>query len=486
MKTKIYFFLLFVIACLSLSLQGKENPDFYTVDSFQEVEKYITPQSFVILDLDHTIFEAASLGYGHANWFYDQVEKGKKVGLSKNEVIMKFYPHWALAQRLAKIKPVEEMIPSFIKNCQQKNIPIIGATSRQTSIAHSTLEQLHSLGINFGQVLHDEANPQGFAHPTLLKESVIFCSDYNEKGPVVLAYLKAQGPLPKHIVFVDDGVNNLLSVKKAFAGTGTKVVPLHYRLVEKRTATTWNSAKGNQAYYQVYLENPILPPFFLEQPERLAVQYTLLEKNAQIRDSYEFTMNGKRFIGLPDVFSPKVFGEDNALHQAIPIQKQAEILEIGPATGHFSVMAALNGAKKVVAVDISPRAVENTQRNAARYKVTHIVDARCGDIFSPVKGSEKFDVIFWDIPFNHREKASVTFLEKSVYDPNHQLLTRFVKEAGKYLKPEGAVYLSYSPTHGNEDYLTALAEHYHWQLKKVKQVGEPDTIQVALYELRRS
>lgn len=484
MKTRLFYFFIFIFSCFPLFLQGK-TADYFTLSSFAAAEKYITADTLVILDLDHTIFEGVNNDYGHGNWFYDRVNKGMRNGLSKKEAIEKFYAHWLLSQRRTAVKPVEPTVLPFIKSLQEKKIPVIGLTSRQTKIAHITLAQLKSLNVNFGTVLKDDARDKGFLDATLVKESVIFCSDYNDKGRVLLKYLTEQGIHSKRIVFIDDEVGNLLSVKKAYAHSSTEVIALHYPVVEQRKAKHWDAHKAEQAYLRTYLEDPVLPPYFVESVKQVEVQHKLLAQNAALKEPYEFRIEGRYFTGLPEVFSPKVFGEDNTLQKAIPLPEDASVLEIGPATGHFVVLCALHGAKKVVAVDISPQAVENTKINASRYDVSHIVDARCGDIFSPLQANEKFDVIFWDIPLNHREQPTKTLLEKSIFDPNHELLKRYIKEADRYLNKDGRVYLSYSSSHGDEDYLIALADHYHWQLKKVKEIGNKDTIQLALYSLQK-
>ncbi|MBN9287910.1 MAG: hypothetical protein BGO43_00180 [Gammaproteobacteria bacterium 39-13] len=224
---------------------------------------------------------------------------------------------------------------------------------------------------------------------------------------------------------------------------------------------------------------------FVEKTFLTRKQDELLAINAAIKNEYEFKILGKKFIGLPGVFSPMVFGGDGMVTKTLSLQKGLKILEIGSGTGYFSVFSALNGARKVVAVDICEAAVENTLRNAKLHQVESKIDARKGDMFSVIGPYEKFDVIFWDIPFNHTEKSNLTVLERSIYDPNCHLLTRFLNEAPLYLKPHGIAYLVYSPTHGNVDYFYAFAKKSGWSVKTIKQWGDPESIEIALYQLER-
>lgn len=215
-------------------------------------------------------------------------------------------------------------------------------------------------------------------------------------------------------------------------------------------------------------------------------QDELLAINAAIKKEYEFIILGKKFIGMPGVFSPKIFGEDDTVVKTLSLQKGLKILEIGSGTGYFSVFWALKGARKVVAVDISEAAVENTKRNAKLHQVEKKIDARVGDMFNVIGPHEKFDVIFCDIPFNHTEKSNLTLLQQAIYDPNYQLLTRFLSEASSYLKQHGIVYLLYSPTHGDIAYFYSLAKKDGWSIKALKQWGDPDSIEIGLYQLEKT
>jgi len=347
------------------------------------------------------------------------------------------------------------------------------------------VRQLASINVDFATTFAP-SHPisLAFKAPALMYKGVIFCSDFNDKGPVLLAYLNKMKFSPRKIVFIDDTLHNLHSVNETFATQPIEVISLYYPLVANQSKTQWDPHVAQQGYYFNALKHPELVPFFIEKENKTKEQDALINHNLKITAPYEFEILGKTFIGLPNVFSPKVFGSDGHFAAALPLRPHINLLEIGSATGYFAVHAALKGAS-VVAVDISPQAVKNTQINAKRYSVEEKVDARISDIFSAIKHNEKFDIIYWDIPFNHTKRDKLSLLEQSVYDPEHRLLTRFLSQAGQYLKAEGKVYLGYSPTHGNNDYLHALAKHEGWQIRIIQEAGNPETIQTALYELKK-
>lgn len=73
------------------------------------------------------------------------------------------------------------------------------------------------------------------------------------------------------------------------------------------------------------------------------------------------------------------------------------VIEIGAGTGIMSIIMAKYGAKKVIASDISNKAVENTKENVRRFGCGDIVEVVQGDLFENIK--ESADCILWMIPF---------------------------------------------------------------------------------------
>jgi methylase of polypeptide subunit release factors len=233
------------------------------------------------------------------------------------------------------------------------------------------------------------------------------------------------------------------------------------------------------------LQNQNLPQLFVEKKDYSVTIDELLAKNLEITQPYKFIVDNHYFIGLPGVFSPEIFGGVMRAQLAIPIKNGADVLEIGPGTGYFPVLAVLAGANQVIAIDINHTAVANTRLNAKRYQLEHKIKVHQGDIFAPLKDKERFDVIFWNIPFSHSDKDQLSELEQSIYDPNHLLLTRYLSEAYHYLKPNGVLYLGYSPSHGDIDYLCTLAQHLQLEFNTLYKVGRSEELQFALYAFKK-
>lgn len=455
----------------------------YKLDTISEAEQFLDDKTLVIIDLDHTLFEADQT-YGHANWFYDQISFGRENGYNAQDIISKMYPHWLVSQKTTSVKPVEPQVVNIINDLHRRNIPVIGGTSRQPIISESTIKQVNSLNIKFSNFTLNKLQKDEFPSKTEVKDGIIFCSDYNNKGAVLKAYLEGNLNDINKVVFIDDGFNNVSSVVSYFRSLPVEVVGLHYPLVESAKISNWDALLGQKVFYEAYLENnDKLQPAFIEKRAQVHQQKGLLEKHDALAGPYEFEMLGRHYVGLPGVFSPIIFSGDAYLQSQIPLHRNITFLEIGPATGYFATHVALKGAKKVVALDINEISVKNTKQNAKLHNVEHLVEARVSDIFSALKQNETFDAIFWDIPQSHTDKKELSDLEKSVFDPNHQLLQKFLSQAARHLNTNGKVYLVYSKTHGNESFLRACAEIYHWNMVELANLGEDGDFLASLYEL---
>ncbi len=230
--------------------------------------------------------------------------------------------------------------------------------------------------------------------------------------------------------------------------------------------------------------NPDKPA--LPYQDYLAGTRQVLEASQQETESYYTEVAGQEFIVHRGVFSPKYFHdtEEFALH--LPVQDGEEMLEIGPGTGAIAITAVYNGAKKVTAIDINPRAVENTQDNINLHNLNDKVEVRQGDLYEALKNGEKFDTIFWNTPFGFVEDENLTDLEKSVYDSGYKSTQHFFQEAGLYLKPDGRLLIGFSSTLGRLDLLEKFAADNGFDLKLIYEVESEEVhpVKFEIFEAR--
>ena len=256
MNKLIKHFLSVIILFAPLTLLAHAGSAIHTIKSMQEMEKYIDAYTIVLFDLDHTIFESKNYGYGHLNWFYDEVEKGTAKGQNEKAIIFNLFPHWLVSQQNMQVKPVEEITPHLIKKLQHKGLMVIGVTARQVPLVDLTLNHLKEINIDFSSKKLPDVIIYGFQAPTEMKSGIIFCSEYNSKGKILKAYLDKQNIFPKKIVFVDDSIRHLHAVTKVYSEV--EVIGLHYPLVAEYKQKHWDKASAHNAYCDVAKNHPEL------------------------------------------------------------------------------------------------------------------------------------------------------------------------------------------------------------------------------------
>jgi hypothetical protein len=129
---------------------------------------------------------------------------------------------------------IESQIPAILDDLKQKNIKVIALTAAMTGtlkgvqIEQKRCDELKRLGIDFSSsfeshssfYLHELKSFQGrfpmFYHGILLTNGDARKGDeINNKGEVLIAFLKRINWFPKKILFVDDKIDHLKSVEKS-------------------------------------------------------------------------------------------------------------------------------------------------------------------------------------------------------------------------------------------------------------------------------
>src|SRR3954462_11152038 len=142
------------------------------------------------------------------------------------------------------------------------------------------------------------------------------------------------------------------------------------------------------------------------------------------RAAQTFEYLGLAIVVPPDVMPVTPFS--HLLGEAVLAEVRAgdRVLDMGTGSGVNAILAATKTAD-VVAVDITPQALDAARDNAARNDVADRIDVRSSDVFS--NGEGFFDVIVFDPPF--RWFAPRDALEAAFTDENYRALTTFFREA---------------------------------------------------------
>lgn len=197
---------------------------------------------------------------------------------------------------------------------------------------------------------------------------------------------------------------------------------------------------------------------------------------------------GHEFDVLPGVFSPIESSDTEWFARNIALlTKNKVFLEIGSGSGVITCLVALQGAAKVLATDINPTCVENTELNAEKYRLD--VDVFEGNLFKPIPAGMLFDFIFWNHPFYFSNDNSFgnCALAQSVIDYNYNHLRSFFEGGAKFLNKGGSLLLGTSNV-ARINFIKKFAKNYgyHYELitKTVVPVYKGETKKMDLRLMR--
>lgn len=205
-------------------------------NSIEDVKKFIEPDTLFIFDYDNVLVEG-KVDYGFDAWFCAMLGKLEEEGLSISDAMCKLLPIYEEIQRSALVQAVEPGSKNLIEDLRKDGHKVMILTVRSLCLIEYVFRQLKSVEIN----VERGAIPENGINSTLAKfgskylNGILFC-DKCSKGPVLKVFLLGHPELSiKKIVFVDDKLKNLESVKVSAQELGIKFVGLRYACTDART-----------------------------------------------------------------------------------------------------------------------------------------------------------------------------------------------------------------------------------------------------------
>ncbi len=114
-----------------------------------------------------------------------------------------------------------------------------------------------------------------------------------------------------------------------------------------------------------------------------------------------------------------------------------EVLDLGTGSGFLAITASKLGAKRVVATDVSSRALKAARENAVLNNVNNI-EFRLGSLYEPVE-NELFDVIICNPPMTPSKKPLPRFTWGGA--DGRMILDEVIKGAPSHLKKKGRLII---------------------------------------------
>jgi release factor glutamine methyltransferase len=186
-------------------------------------------------------------------------------------------------------------------------------------------------------------------------------------------------------------------------------------------------------------------PFHDKRVRRLAPEdFAFLANEIVERNSGNLFFDDCTFHVPKDVYKP---AEDTFLLAENLVAREGDVvLDVGTGCGILGILAAKK-ARRVVAVDVNPYAVQCARINAETNHVAEKMDIRQGDLFEPLKKDERFDVILVNPPYLPSEAGDQEeWIERawSGGTTGRNFIDRFISEAPKHLKKDGRILLAQS------------------------------------------
>jgi methylase of polypeptide subunit release factors len=218
-------------------------------------------------------------------------------------------------------------------------------------------------------------------------------------------------------------------------------------------------------------------------PQRILETY---EKTHKLGESGKREINTdieviKKFVVYPGVFAPDVFR--NSAYFAVlsgevirELRQEGLVIstccEMGCGTGLASVYWAITDREieKIVAIDVNPASVENTEENALLNNISDKLLAAESDCFKSIS-EQSFDIVFWNIPFNpiHAPFSEVDeMLLMGGFDPQYKSLNDFFDQVDGYLSENGSILLGVGDNVVNNTLISQIISSHGWNVKTLK------------------
>jgi release factor glutamine methyltransferase len=149
---------------------------------------------------------------------------------------------------------------------------------------------------------------------------------------------------------------------------------------------------------------------------------------------------------------------------------RASALDFGTGSGCLAIaLAAKCGSLDVLAVDVSPQALELASLNATRLGLSERIQFEQGDGFAALRGAARFDLIISNPPYIPSNEIKSLQHEVRDYDPHVALdggpdgldyFRRLAAEAGPFLRPQGKLMLEFGD--GQAGAIAGIFEQQMW------------------------
>ena len=156
------------------------------------------------------------------------------------------------------------------------------------------------------------------------------------------------------------------------------------------------------------------------------------------------------------------------LAENIKFNKQDIVLDLCSGTGIQGILAA-RSAKKVISVELNPKAAKVIELNAKLNGLNNIIEIREGDLYSVLSDDEVFSAVYVNPPFIPITKDVIYPICGAGGEDGIDVLKRIVSELDNHLAPLGEAFIFCQCLGNNENiffdqYIDSYSRQNAWSL----------------------
>jgi release factor glutamine methyltransferase len=188
----------------------------------------------------------------------------------------------------------------------------------------------------------------------------------------------------------------------------------------------------------------------------------------------EIAVNGHVLIPRPET---ELLAEAGWQFLSTSNQQPATALDFGTGSGCIAIaVAAKCPTAHLVALDVSPEALDVARQNAAKNNFSDRIEFRQGDGFAALKAGEQFDLILSNPPYIASAEIETLQPEVRDHDPRGALdggadgldfYRRLAAESGKFLKPHGKIMLEFGE--GQAEKIGGIFAAQGWSVEAIRE-----------------
>jgi len=203
--------------------------------------------------------------------------------------------------------------------------------------------------------------------------------------------------------------------------------------------------------------------------EVLELQRRYVQAMRDRTEPMEVEAAGFRLTILPDAFPPYL--DSSLIIGSMRIDPDDEVLEAGTGSGVIA-LAAAKTARRVVATDVNPAAVQTARLNARRHDSRDRLEVVEADLFPAIEAGP-FEVVVFNPPYtDHPAQEAV---ERSVWDPGHRTVHRFFEGLPNFLRSGGRLYLGWADF-ADLDFIESLISSHGGRFRRLGEARDDTSL----------